>query len=235
MMSIVGSHLIDGEWSSGVGTAKFEVVSPIDGAIGTAPEGGRATAEAAIAAARRAFFQTDWAHSPRLRADVLLDQAATIEAREELSRLLSAETGKLIGSARMEVAAAASELRYYAGLARTIAGRVLEIEPGVHSHLVREPAGVAAIITPWNAPAILLVRSLGPALAAGCTVVMKPAPQSSLFHTAILRCLASARRLPAGVLNSFCEAGSEAEALVELPDVDWRRVSPAQALSGAKS
>jgi len=223
MMSIVGSHLIDGEWSSGVGTAKFEVVSPIDGAvIGTAPEGGRATAEAAIAAARRAFFQTDWAHSPRLRADVLLDQAATIEARnEELSRLLSAETGKLIGSARMEVAAAASELRYYAGLARTIAGRVLEIEPGVHSHLVREPAGVAAIITPWNAPAILLVRSLGPALAAGCTVVMKPAPQSSLFHTAILRCLASARRLPAGVLNSFCEAGSEGgEALVESPDVD---------------
>ncbi|MBS0530638.1 MAG: aldehyde dehydrogenase family protein, partial [Proteobacteria bacterium] len=223
MKSIAGAHWINGEWIPGVGAAQFEVMSPIDGAmIGTAPEGGRDTAEAAIAAARHAFFESDWAHSPRLRADILLSQAARVEAQSaDLSRLLSVETGKLIGVARMEVAAAASELRYYAGLARAIGGRTLEIEPGVYSHLVREAAGVAAIITPWNAPAILLVRSLGPALAAGCTVVMKPAPQSSLFHTAFVRCLAEGNDLPAGVLNSFCEAGSAGgELLVDSPDVD---------------
>lgn len=222
-ISVVGAHWIDGEWIPSAGATKFQAVSPVDGAvIGSVPEGGQAAAEAAIAAARRAFFQSQWASSPRLRADVLLAQAASLESRsDDLSRLLSIETGKLIGVARMEIAAAASELRYYAGLARAVAGRMFEIEPGVYSHLVREPAGVAAIITPWNAPAILLVRSLGPALAAGCTVVMKPAPQSSLFHTAFLRCLADVRALPAGVLNSFCEAGSAGgELLVESPDVD---------------
>ncbi len=222
-ISVVGAHWIDGEWIPSAGTAKFEAVSPVDGAvIGSVPEGGRAAAEAAVAAARRTFFHSQWASSPRLRADVLLAQAASVEARrDDLSRLLSIETGKLIGVARMEIDAAASELRYYAGLSRTIAGRMLEIEPGVYSHLVREPAGIAAIITPWNAPAILLVRSLGPALAAGCTVVMKPAPQSSLFHTALLRCLADVRAMPVGVLNSFCEAGNAgSEILVESPDVD---------------
>lgn len=223
MKSIAGAHWINGEWIPGVGATQFEMVSPVDGAvIGTAPEGGRASAEAAIAAARHAFFESDWAHSPRLRADVLLSQAARVEAHStNLSRLLSIETGKLIGVAHMEIAAAASELRYYAGLARAIGGRMLEIESGVYSHLVREPAGVVAIITPWNAPAILLVRSLGPALAAGCTVVMKPAPQSSLFHTAFVRCLAGVSDLPVGVLNSLCEAGSEgSEFLVESPDID---------------
>ena len=223
MRSAAGAHWINGEWVPGVGTAQFDVVSPVDGAvIGTAPEGGRDVAEAAIAAARHAFFESDWAHSPRLRADILLNQAARVEVHSaDLSRLLSIETGKLIGVARMEIAAAASELRYYAGLARAIGGRTLEIEPGVYSHLVREPVGVAAIITPWNAPAILLARSLGPALAAGCTVVMKPAPQSSLFHTAFVRCLTEGRELPVGVLNSFCEVGSAgSELLVESPDVD---------------
>ncbi len=222
-ISVVGAHWIAGEWIPSAGATRFEVVSPVDGTvIGGVPEGGAAAAEAAIAAAQRAFLQSQWAHAPRLRADVLLAQAASVEARkDDLSRLLSIETGKLIGVARMEIAAAVSELRYYAGLARAIAGRMLEIEPGVYSHLTREPAGVAAIITPWNAPAILLVRSLGPALAAGCTVVMKPAPQSSLFHTAFLRCLADIDALPVGVMNSFCEAGSAGgELLVESPDVD---------------
>jgi len=65
---------------------------------------------------------------------------------------------------------------------RTLAGRMIEVEPGVYSLLAREPAGVAGIIVPWNAPGILLVRSLAPALAAGCTVVIKPAFASSLFH-----------------------------------------------------
>lgn len=222
-ISIVGAHWIGGEWIPTADSGTFDIVSPLDNTvIGSAPDGGAEAAEAAITAAKAAFFASDWAHAPRLRAQVMLTQAASIEARsEELARLLSIETGKLIQVARMEIAAAVSEIRYYAGLARAITGKLLEVEPGVHSQLSREPAGVAAIITPWNAPAILLVRSLAPALAAGCTVVLKPAPQSSLFHTAFMRCLAEVTALPAGVLNSFCEQGSSGgETLVTSPDVD---------------
>jgi len=222
-ISVVGAHWIDGEWIPTARSNKFDIVSPLDNSvIGSAPNGGVDVAEAAIIAAKRAFFESEWAHAPRLRSQVLFAQAESLEARsDELARLLSIETGKLINVARMEVAAAISEIRYYGGLARAIAGRMFEVEPGVHSHLFREPAGVAAIITPWNAPAILLVRSLAPALAAGCTVVMKPAPQSSLFHTAFTRCLAEVQGLPAGVLNSFCEQGSAgSETLVTSPDVD---------------
>lgn len=222
-ISVVGAHWIRGEWIPTGGSGTFDVVSPLDNAvIGSAPDGGAAAAEAAIGAAKEAFFASDWAHAPRLRAQVLLAQAQSIETRaEQLARLLSIETGKLIQVARMEIAAAVSEIRYYAGLARAIAGRLLEVEPGVHSQLFREPAGVVGIITPWNAPAILLVRSLAPALAAGCTVVLKPAPQSSLFHTAFMRCLAEVTAMPAGVLNSFCEKGSVGgEALVTSADVD---------------
>lgn len=222
-ISVVGAHWIGGEWIPTAGSNNFDIVSPLDNSvIGSAPNGGADAAEAAIVAAKRAFFESDWAHAPRLRAQALFSQASNLEARsEELARLLSIETGKLIAVARMEVAAAISEIRYYAGLARAIAGRMIEVEPGVHSLLSREPAGVAAIITPWNAPAILLVRSLAPALTAGCTVVMKPAPQSSLFHTAFTRCLADVPELPNGVLNSFCEQGSSgAETLTMSPDVD---------------
>lgn len=222
-ISVVGAHWIDGEWIPTAGSNNFDIISPLDNAvIGSAPNGGTDAAEAAIAAAKRAFFESDWAHAPRLRAQVLHAQANNIEARaEELARLLSIETGKLITVARMEIAAAVSEIRYYGGMARAIAGRLIEVEPGVHSQLFKEPAGVAAIITPWNAPAILLVRSLAPALAAGCTVVMKPAPQSSLFHTAFTRCLADVAEMPSGVLNSFCEQGSAGgEALTVSPDVD---------------
>lgn len=222
-ISVVGAHWIGGEWIPTAGSNKFDIISPVDNSVvGSAPDGGAAAAEAGIAAGKKAFFETDWAHAPRLRADVLYAQAASVEARsEELARLLSIETGKLINVARGEIGAAASEIRYYAGFARALAGRMLEVEPGVHSLLSREPAGVAGIITPWNAPAILLVRALAPALAAGCAVVMKPAPQSSLFHTAFTRCLADVPGLPAGILNSFCEQGSAgAEALVSSPDVD---------------
>jgi acyl-CoA reductase-like NAD-dependent aldehyde dehydrogenase len=135
--------------------------------------------------------------------------------------LLAIETGKPIRAARGELAGTISEMRYYAGLARSLTGRMLEVEPGIYSLLSREPAGVAGIIVPWNAPGILLVRSLAPALAAGCTAVVKPALASSLFNDLIMRCFSETPGLPKGVINSFNEAGSEGgEALTSSPDVD---------------
>src|SRR6185436_4815159 len=179
-------------------------------------------ATAAIAAARQAFDHTDWRHSPRLRAAVLLDMAARLLAdAPQLALLLTTEMGKVLRESAGEVEGAASELRYYAGMARSAAGRVLEPAPGVRSLITHEAAGVVAIIVPWNAPLILFVRSLAPALAAGCTVVVKAAPQSALFMHRVAQRLAETTGLPMGVINIVHERGSDvAKAFITSPDVD---------------
>jgi acyl-CoA reductase-like NAD-dependent aldehyde dehydrogenase len=134
---------------------------------------------------------------------------------------MTLENGKAIAQSRGEMGGAISEIRYYAGLARHIPGHVLEVEPGVFSTMLREPAGVAGIIVPWNAPAVLLIRSLAPALAVGCTAVVKPAPQTTIFTAALIRELVDIPEVPAGVVNMVSEAGhAVGETLVESPDVD---------------
>lgn len=219
-MTQTARHLIAGQWVEGRDSAPIH--DPADGGIvGRVPLGGRAQAEAAVAAAAQAFDSTLWRHSPNQRASVLLAFADRLDARrEEVAQLITSGSGALIGSARAEVAGAASELRYYAGLARLYQGRLGSPQPGVLSQLHQEAAGVAAIIVPWNAPAILLIRSLAPALAVGCTTVVKAAPQTALATDAILACLDGIDGLPPGVVNLVHETGSEAaQALVESPDV----------------
>ncbi|MFN8458414.1 MAG: aldehyde dehydrogenase family protein, partial [Anaerolineae bacterium] len=133
----------------------------------------------------------------------------------------TAENGKLLGSAEVEITKAVSEARYYAGLARNIFGRITELDPNLYAILAREPLGVAGIIVPWNAPITLLVRSLAPALAAGCTVVVKAAPQTALVNAEVFKLLAEVKGLPPGVVNMVNEAGSEAaKTLVASPHVD---------------
>ena len=187
-------------------------------AIDASPEDGRA----GIAAARYAFDHGPWSRSPMLRAQLLLAFADRLErAGDEISALLTAENGKLLRQSRHEVAIAVSELRYYAGLARNLFGRTIELAPGLHSMLQREAAGVAGIIVPWNAPVILLIRSLAPALAAGCTTVIKSAPQTALVSDAVLDFLLTLPDLPDGVCNALTESGSGvAELLVASGDVD---------------
>lgn len=198
-------------------------LDPATGAVvGTFAAGGVAEAGSAIAAARRAFDASDWPMAPRLRQRVMLDWAAALAQRvDSLAGLLTRENGKVIAQSRGEVLGAISEIEYYAGLARHIPGHVLEPEPGVLSTVLREPVGVAAIIVPWNAPAVLLARGIGPALAAGCTTVVKPAAQTVLFNAAFLEPLLRDPRLPAGVVNVFAETGHDgARLLASSPDVD---------------
>ncbi len=212
-------HWIAGIWT---GTPTQPAIDPATGEpIGLYADAGAAEADAAIAAARAVFDRTTWAQDARLRQNVLLDWATALDAkREELATLMARENGKAIAQARGEIAAAISEVRYYAGLARHLPGHVLEPEPGTISTMLREAAGVAAIIVPWNAPAVLLVRSLAPALAAGCTSVVKPAAQTSLLNAAMMRCL-DGTALPKGAVNVVNETGhAAAERLVESHDVD---------------
>jgi acyl-CoA reductase-like NAD-dependent aldehyde dehydrogenase len=212
-------HWIAGVW---VGLPSIDSIDPATGeVIGQFANGGTQEADAAIAAARQVFDRTTWAQDARLRQDVLLAWAAALDAqREPLAALLTRENGKAIAQARGEITGAISEVRYYAGLARHIAGHVLEPEPGTLSTMLREAAGVAAIIVPWNAPAVLLVRSLAPALAAGCTAIVKPAAQTTLLTAAMLRCF-EPTALPKGAVNLVNEVGYAAsERLVQSHDVD---------------
>lgn len=180
------------------GSRTFATVNPATGELlGRVAESGAEQTQAAIEAARRCFDRTAWAQSPRLRQDSLLAWAAGLEAAaEDAARWLTLTNGKPLAAARGEIAAAVSEIRYYAGLARHNPGHAMEVAPGEVSVMLREPAGVAGIIVPWNAPAVLLIRSLAPAIAAGCTSVVKPAPRPPPSpSTACARC-SSYRNFP---------------------------------------
>ncbi len=216
-------NLIDGRWQPAPAGAWGARQDPADGTpLGRHAASGRADAEAAVAAARRAFDQPRWAQSPRLRQMVMLRWADRLEAEADaLAELLTRENGKALAQARGEIAGAISEVRYYAGLTRYMPGHVFEVEPGCYSTLLKEPAGVAGIIVPWNAPVVLLVRSLTPALAAGCTAVIKPAPQTARITARVVEALHACEGLPPGVVNLVSEEGHDvAQFLTESADVD---------------
>jgi len=215
-------NYFDGMWS--VGTAQPGIcINPANGEHAAQfSEASLDDALTAIGAARHAFDHGAWSRSPRLRESVLLEFAANLQARApEIERWLVTLNGKLTREARGEIATAVSELRFYAGLARNLWGRVAEIDNGCYSQLSREPAGVAGIIVPWNAPVILLIRSLAPALAAGCTVVIKAAHQTALVNQLTLECLTSIAGLPSGVVCSFTESGADiGRAISQSPHID---------------
>ncbi len=214
---------VDGAWVPAAGGAFGERHDPATGELGGRhAASGADDAARAIAAARAAFESPAWASAPRLRQMALLRWADRMEAdAPALAELLTRENGKVLAQSRAEIAGAVSEIRYYAGLARHLAGHVLEVEPGVFSTMIKEPAGVAGVIVPWNAPVVLLVRSLAPALAAGCTAVVKPAPQTALVTAAVLGHLTDVPELPRGVVNLVVESGHEvALALVASREVD---------------
>ncbi|WP_136656486.1 aldehyde dehydrogenase family protein [Nitratireductor sp. XY-223] len=219
-MTQTARHWINGTWiEEGEAATTVDVYRGADHAAFLM--GGAGTAEEAIDAARRTFDRTPWPHAPRLRAKTLLELADAIAARrDEIAREIAVENGKVLAHCLHETDAAISEARYYAGLARSIFGRVSEIDEGKQSIFAREPIGVAAIIVPWNAPSTLLLRSLGPALAAGCTVVIKGAHQTSGVNRIFAECLSACPSLPAGVANIVHGDLEVSQVLCTHPEVD---------------
>ena len=146
-MHATAELLIDGRWMPASQGLEVPSLDPANGSqIGCFSAATRADAEAAISAARRAFEKPTWAQSPRLRQNVMNEWASRLEHKAEaLAQLLTQENGKVIAQSRGELMGAISEIRYYAGLARHIPGHVLEVEPGVFSTMLKEPAGVAGI------------------------------------------------------------------------------------------
>jgi succinate-semialdehyde dehydrogenase / glutarate-semialdehyde dehydrogenase len=171
---------------------RFDVLDPSTGeVVASVADGSVEDALSAVAAAHDAAPQ--WAATaPRTRAEILRAAFETMTARaEELAHLISVENGKALRDARGEVAYAAEFFRWYSEEAVRNIGAVTESPAGANQILVvRQPVGVCVLVTPWNFPAAMATRKIGPALAAGCTVVLKPASDTPLTALAIADILA---------------------------------------------
>ncbi|MBO9726456.1 MAG: NAD-dependent succinate-semialdehyde dehydrogenase [Novosphingobium sp.] len=209
----------DSAFVGGVWTAAIETVPVTDPAtsevIAQVPYLGAAETRTAIAAAQKA--QTEWRARPAGdRADVLLRwHALMLEHQDALAAILTAEQGKPLAEARGEVLYAASFVRWFAEEARRIEGEVIPAPRSNQRILVwNEPVGVVAAITPWNFPAAMVTRKVAPALAAGCAIIVKPAPETPLTALA-LAALAEEAGLPAGLLSVITgEAAAIGEAFM---------------------
>jgi len=179
-----------------------------------------ADVDAAVAAAVAAGSR--WSSNGELRARVLYGFAQALRAdADRLAELLTREQGKTIHEAHIEIAGSAKMTEYYAGLARLVYGRSAVLGDEVTGVVLREPVGVVAVITPWNWPLTLLVRSLVPALAAGNTTVVKPASITPAISVEALALLARQPGLPDGVLTCVLGSGTTVgESLVGHDGVD---------------
>jgi aldehyde dehydrogenase (NAD+) len=211
-----------------VGSASPDVITIINPAteevVGTVPSAIDVDVDRAVRSARHAFDDNSWAtRAPADRAEALDRLASALEARaEETARLVTAEMGMPITCSRQHNAAApCSILRYYANLARAMDTEETRTAVSFTGRTVvrREPTGVAAVITSWNYPIMLAFSQLAPALAAGCTIVLKPAAATSL-SAYILAEAFEAADFPPGVFNLVTGTHETAGALARHPGVD---------------
>lgn len=213
---------INGEWS--VGGTKRQASSPSTGrTLGHYLDIGPDEADQAIQAARRAFDTSHWSRDRELRSRTLLELADELAKRvDKMATLLAQEGGKLLGQTQWEVSLAVDWLRHAAATALLqTGGRSMETAEGMHFRSDPEPLGVVGVISPWNSPIILSVRAVAPALAAGCTVVLKLPHQTALTNALFCQAIAAVTSLPPGVLNVVTETGNIcASMLVESPQVN---------------
>lgn len=209
--------LIDGEWVASRSKASFDVMDPgTEEVIAQVPRGVAEDVDDAVAAARRAFDSRAWLNIPAPeRARAIWRIADLIEANAEgLARLESRNQGMPLATARSGMATVARVFRYYAGWADKLGGRTMELSSGgrdFHAYTLREPIGVAALIVPWNFPLLMASWKVAPALAAGCTCILKPAEETPLTALWLGRfCLEAG--VPAGVVNVLTGYGHEAGA-----------------------
>lgn len=215
---------VNGTWQDALSGNKREIINPWDqSVIAVVAEGGREDAKAAIAAARNAFDNGPWPKfSGVKRQEILLKLADLIEQdHENLAILESLDTGKTLVESRWDMDDIVGIFRYFAGLCDKDGGERIESPiPDATSVVVREPIGVCAQISPWNYPLLQAAWKMAPALAAGCTLVMKP---SEITPLTLIRAteLAGEAGIPEGVVNLVLGPGATVGAeLAENHDVD---------------
>ncbi|MFM0326974.1 aldehyde dehydrogenase family protein [Caballeronia glebae] len=223
MPAEVSTIFIGGEWSAAQSEGSLEVRSPSDGEVfASISRGGKPEVDRAVAAAREALAGPWSTMAGFERGRIMSKLSALILGNlEELAQLEARDTGKPITQARTDIRATARYFEFYAGAADKILGDVLPFLDGFQVTVQREPRGVCGLIIPWNYPASMFGRTIGPALATGNTVVLKPAEDASMSCMR-LTALAHEAGLPAGVINLVTGLGEEAgAALSQHPDIDF--------------
>ncbi len=199
---------IDGEWRPAANGSSFTVKNPATGeVIADVTDLGAAETRAAIAAAQQAMIS--WRQQPAKERSAILRRWFNLimDNQEDLARLMTAEQGKVLAESRLEITYAASFVEWFAEEAKRIYGDVIPGPNDRRSIVIKQPVGVVAAITPWNFPNAMIARKAAPALAAGCSIVIKPATETPLSAFAMVE-LAERAGVPAGVINVI--AGSSA-------------------------
>lgn len=215
---------IDGGWEASQDGGTLAITNPATGAIIThTPDAGPADVARAVAAAHAAFYDGRWSKlTPGARSLALFRLADLLESRmEEFARVESENCGKPYAAISLggDLPFAVDNLRFFAAAARDAHGSSAgEYMQGYTSMFRREPVGVVAQIAPWNYPLMMAAWKIGPALAAGCTIVLKPAPATPLTALMLAELLAEAG-IPDGVVNIITGGNATGQALVEHPDV----------------
>ena len=199
---------INGEWVAG--NAVIDVTNPVDGrVIGSVPKLGKAETKTAIEGAQKA--QKLWAKKTAKERGIILRKWFNLmmENQEDLAQILTAEQGKPLAESRGEIAYGASFIEWFAEEARRVYGETVPVPfPNGRAIVIKQPVGVIACITPWNFPNAMITRKAGAALAAGCTMVVKPAAETPFSALAIAE-LGARAGLPAGVFSVITGKASE--------------------------
>ncbi len=218
--------LVGGEWRDASAGGRFDVIDPADESVlASVADAGADDATAALDAAVAA--QADWAETPaRERSEILRAAFERImERKDDFARLISLEMGKTLAESAAEVAYGAEFFRWFAEEAPRIHGRWMPAPAGGSRLLtVRRPVGPSLLITPWNFPIAMGTRKIGPAVAAGCTMVLKPAGATPLTSLALARVLEESG-LPPGVLNVITSSSSSTISKTLMADERLRKVS----------
>lgn len=219
-----GRLLIDGEWREARSGGRFPTVNPADETVLTeVAEAGEEDVELAVAAARRALESGPWGRMAAAERGAILWRMGqlVLDRIPTLSLVETLDTGKtLFDSGKIELPMAAALFQYYGGAATKIEGRTVQQRPDAFTYTIREPVGVVAAIVPWNFPFLLAAWKVAPALAAGCTVILKPSSTTPLSALEMGR-IGLEAGLPAGVLQVLTGAGSRLGlALVRHPGID---------------
>ncbi|MGV3522690.1 MAG: aldehyde dehydrogenase family protein [Candidatus Sericytochromatia bacterium] len=215
---------INGEFTSGSTTQAMEIIDPANGEVfAEVPQATRQDMRQAISAAREAFDHGPWPHATGIqRANVLFQIAAGLRARAaELAELETRNMGKPLTESEYDLADAATCFEYFGGWATKIFGDVNPVPDNALSMTIKEPVGVCGLIVPWNYPLLMAAWKLAPALAAGCTMILKPAEATPLSVLELAHILDGIADLPKGVVNIVTGLGEEVGAeLAENHQVD---------------
>ena len=214
---------IDNEWLAAASGDRFEVLNPAtEEVIAEVAKGGEEDVELAVAAARRCFESDEWRNMPpRDRGKLLFRAADILEQRlKDVAKLETLQNGKPFFESKIDISMSVETLRYYAGWADKIVGETIPVSGPFFTYTLREPVGVVAGIVPWNFPLNLASWKFAPALATGCTIIIKPASETPLTVLAMAEVMQEAG-FPPGAFSVLTGGGATAgAALVRHPGVD---------------